>query len=230
MLRAIAIDDEPVALEVIRQHCRNISFIELEATFTNPNEAIAWLQQGQTDLLFLDIQMPDLSGLELLKALQPRPVTIFTTAYSEHAVKGFELDALDYLLKPFSAERFLKACQKAKDLFDLKQAANSGDKHLYIKTGYEQVRINLDELIYVQSAGNYVSFITADQKILSRLTMAETEAMLPASAFVRIHRSYIVSRKHITRLDKNKVYCNDTPLPVGAGYSINFSAQGRTIQ
>lgn len=220
MLRAIAIDDEPVALEVIRQHCRSIDFISLEAAFTNPNEAIAWLQQGQTDLLFLDIQMPDLSGLELLKALQPRPFTIFTTAYSEHAVKGFELDALDYLLKPFSAERFLKACQKAKELFELKQSA--AGKYLFIKTGYEQVRLNLDELIYVQSAGNYVSFFTAGQKILSRLTMAETEALLPASAFVRIHRSYIVSRKHITRMDKSRVYCNEVVLPVGAGYSVSF--------
>jgi DNA-binding LytR/AlgR family response regulator len=218
MLRAIAIDDEPVALEVIRQHCRTISFIELEATFTNPNEAIAWLQQGQTDLLFLDIQMPDLTGLELLKLLQPRPITIFTTAYSEHAVKGFELDALDYLLKPFSASRFLKACQKAKELFDLKQAA-AGEKHLFIKTGYDQVRLSLDEILYVQSAGNYVSFITPGQKILSRLTMAETEALLPDSAFVRIHRSYIVSRKHITRLEKNKVYCSDIALPVGTGYA-----------
>jgi DNA-binding LytR/AlgR family response regulator len=218
MLRAIAIDDEPVALEVIRQHCRTIPFIQLEATFTDPHAAIAWLQQGHTDLLFLDIQMPDLSGLELLKVLQPRPVTIFTTAYSEYALKGFELDALDYLLKPFSAERFLKACQKAKELLELKQAAAGGEKYLYIKTGYDQVRVALDDILYVQSAGNYVSFILTNQKILSRLTMAETEALLPASAFTRIHRSYIVSRKYINRVERNKVYCNEVALPVGGGY------------
>ncbi len=219
MLRAIAIDDEPVALEVIRQHCGGIPFIQLDATFTDPLAAIAWLQQGHTDLLFLDIQMPDLSGLELLKGLQPRPVTIFTTAYSEYAVKGFELDALDYLLKPFSAERFLKACQKARELLELKQAAANGEKYLYIKTGYEQVQVALDDILYVQSAGNYVSFILSKQKILSRLTMAETEALLPAPAFIRIHRSYIVSRKYISRLDKSKVYCNGVALPVGAGYA-----------
>lgn len=219
MLRAIAIDDEPVALDVIRQHCQCIPFIQLEEVFTDPHKAIAWLQQGHTELLFLDIQMPDLSGLELLKQLQPQPITIFTTAYSEHAVQGFELDALDYLLKPFSAERFLKACQKAKDFYDLQQAHSGAHKHIFIKTGQEQVRINLDELLYVQSAGNYVSLMLTNQKILSRLTMAETEALLPAGEFIRIHRSYIVSRKHITRLEKGKVYCNDIPLPVGPGYT-----------
>jgi DNA-binding LytR/AlgR family response regulator len=220
MLHAIAIDDEPVALEVIRQHCQHIPFIQLEGAFTDPHKAIAWLHQGHTDLLFLDIQMPDLSGLELLKVLQPRPITIFTTAYSEHAVQGFELDALDYLLKPFSAERFLKACQKAKDFYELQQAHSGAHKHIYIKTGHEQVRIGLDELLYVQGAGNYVSFMLAGQKILSRLTMAEAEALLPMRDFIRIHRSYIVSRKHITRLEKNRVMCNDVPLPVGPGYTL----------
>jgi DNA-binding LytR/AlgR family response regulator len=219
MLRTIAIDDEPVALEVIKRHCRSISFIQLEATFTNPLQAMTYVQQGHTDLLFLDIQMPDLSGLELLKKLQPRPITIFTTAFSEHAVQGFELDALDYLLKPFSAERFLKACQKAKDLFDLKNALPAAERYLYIKTGGEQVKVLVDDILYVQSAGNYVSFILTSQKILSRLTMAETEVLLPASDFIRIHRSYIVSKKHITRLEKNKVHCKDIALPVGAGYA-----------
>jgi two-component system, LytTR family, response regulator len=222
MLRAIAIDDEPVALDVIRRHCRSISFIDLQAGFTDPHQAIAWLQKDQTDLLFLDIQMPDLSGLELLKTLQPRPLTIFTTAYSEHAVKGFELDAIDYLLKPFSEERFEKACQKALGLFEMKQAASGKQKYLYIKTGYEQVRVAVDDIVYVQSAGNYVSFMLNRQKILTRLTMAETEAMLPASAFVRIHRSYIVAKGHITKLEKGKVYCGDAGLPVGAGYAVSL--------
>ena len=141
MLRTIAIDDEPVALQVIQQHCRTIPFIQLEATFTNPIEAISWLQKGQTDLLLLDIQMPDMSGLELLEKLHPRPLTVFTTAYSEHAVQGFELDAIDYLLKPFSAERFLKACQKAKELFDLRNSASPAERSIFIKTGFEQVRV-----------------------------------------------------------------------------------------
>lgn len=218
MLRTIALDDEPVALQIIQQHCRTIPFVKLEATFTNPNEAVTWLQKGTTDLLLLDIQMPDISGLELLQSLQPRPLTVFTTAYSEHAVQGFELDAIDYLLKPFSAERFLKACQKAKELFDLRNAVSPAEKFMFIKTGTEQVRVAFDDILYVQSAGNYVSFMLKDGKLLSRLTMAETEALLPTPAFIRVHRSYIVSRKHICRLEKNKVYCNEAAIPVAPGY------------
>ncbi len=218
MLRTIAIDDEPVALQVIEQHCRTIPFIQLEATFTNPHEAISWLQKGQTDLLFLDIQMPDISGLELLQKLHAWPLTVFTTAYSEHAVQGFELDALDYLLKPFSAKRFLKACQKAKELFDLRNTASPTQKFIFIKTGVEQVRVAFEDILYIQSAGNYVSFILKDGKLLSRLTMAETEALLPAHDFIRIHRSYIVSHRHINRFEKNKVYFNQTSIPVGSAY------------
>ena len=219
MLRTIALDDEPVALQIIEKHCRTIPFVKLEATFTNPNEAVSWLHEGKTDLLFLDIQMPDISGLELLQGLHPRPLTIFTTAYSEHAVQGFELDAIDYLLKPFSAERFMKACQKAKELFDLRNAVSPAEKFIFIKTGAEQVRIAMEDILFVQSAGNYVSFMLKDSKLLSRLTMAETEAMLPAPDFIRVHRSYIVSRRHINRFEKTKVYCNDITIPVAPGYA-----------
>lgn len=219
MLRTIAIDDEPVALQVIQQLCRTIPFIQLEAVFTNPNEAISWLQEAHTDLLFLDIQMPDISGLELLQKLHPRPLTIFTTAYSEHAVQGFELDAIDYLLKPFSAERFLKACQKAKELYDLRKTVSPAARSIFIKTGFEQVRIAFEDILYVQSAGNYVTFMLKDGKLLSRLTMAETEDLLPAPDFIRIHRSYIVSRRHINRIEKNKVYCNHISIPVGSAYT-----------
>ena len=219
MLKTIALDDEPVALQIIQQHCRNIPFVQLEAVFTNPNEAVSRLREGNTDLLFLDIQMPDISGLELLQGLPQRPLTIFTTAYSEHAVQGFELDAIDYLLKPFSAERFLKACQKAKELFDLRSTASSAEKFIFIKTGTEQVRIAMEDILFVQSAGNYVSFMLKDGKLLSRLTMAETEALLPAPDFIRIHRSYIISRRHINRFEKSKVYCNEFTIPVAPGYA-----------
>jgi DNA-binding LytR/AlgR family response regulator len=219
MLRTIALDDEPVALQIIQQLCRTIPFVKLEATFTNPNEAVSWLQEGNTDLLFLDIQMPDISGLELLQGLHLRPLTIFTTAYKEHAVQGFELDAIDYLLKPFSAQRFLKACQKAKELFDLRNAVTPAEKFIFIKTGSEQVRVAMEDILFAQSAGNYVSFMLKDGKLLSRLTMAETEALLPAPDFIRIHRSYIVSRRHINRFEKNKVYCNEITIPVAPAYA-----------
>lgn len=222
MILAIAIDDEPIALEVIRQHCRQIPFIHLEESFTNPDEAVNWLSSHETDLLFLDIRMPDISGIDLLKKLTPAPLTIFTTAHSEHAVQSFELDALDYLLKPFSTERFLKACQKAKDWLELRAAA-ARDSSLFIKTGYEQVKVLLDEIMYVQSAGNYVQFFLSNQKkILARSTMAETVAMLPPEYFVRIHRQYIVGKKHIRKVDKSNVGLDGISLPVGAGYRVDF--------
>lgn len=222
MIRAIAIDDEPIALEVIRQHCQHIPFIQLQASFTNPDEAMNWLDHNEADLLFLDIRMPDISGIDFLKRLNPAPPAIFTTAHSEHAVQSFELDALDYLLKPFSTERFLKACQKAKDRLDLRAAA-AKDRSLFIKTGYEQVKVLLDEIMYVQSAGNYVQFILTNQKkIMSRSTMAETVAMLPAENFVRIHRQYIVGKKHVKKIDKNGVMVEGISLPVGAGYGVDF--------
>jgi DNA-binding LytR/AlgR family response regulator len=202
MIRAIAIDDEPIALEVIRQHCRAIPFIQLDADFTDPLAAMAWIKDKPVDLLFLDIRMPDISGLDLLKQME-----------------SFELDAVDYLLKPFSAERFLKACQKAKDLLGFRSAAMQ-DAHIFVKTGYEQVKILLEEIWYVQSAGNYVQFVLGNQKIMTRLTMAETAALLPPADFIRIHRQYIVGRKHINRMDKATVYCHDVPLPVGAGYAM----------
>lgn len=219
MLRAIAIDDEPFALEVIRQLCRDIPFVQLDNTFTNAHRGIEYLNRERPDLLFLDIKMPDISGLELLKQISPKPITIFTTAFSEHALKGFELDALDYLLKPFSAQRFLRACEKAKELFDLKTAAQANNEHIFIKTGYEQIKVLVNEILYIQSAGNYVQIVLQDQKITTRLTMAEAESLLPSNDFVRIHRSFIVAINHVDRLERGRLYCNGVELPIGAGYS-----------
>jgi DNA-binding LytR/AlgR family response regulator len=222
MLYTIAIDDEPIALEVIKSLSSKVPFIELKACFTNAFEALTFLQQEKTDLIFLDIKMPDISGIDWLRSVPQPPMVVFTTAYSEHAVESFELDAVDYLLKPFSLARFLKACNKAQELFTLRNAERGRDadaRYVFIKSGYEQVKVALGDILYVQSAGNYLYFILADQKILTRLTMNEAEALLPASGFTRIHRSYIVANEKITRMDKNSVWMNDIHLPVGAGYS-----------
>ena len=149
-------------------------------------------------------------------------MVIFTTAYSEHAVQSFELDAIDYLLKPFSLSRFLKACNKANEQHELKKNnshANCQPHHsIFIKSGYEQIRVALNDILYAESNGNYMQFVLADKKILSRLTMNETEALLPSKDFIRIHRSYIVAKKHITKMDKASVWINATELPVGANY------------
>lgn len=222
MLHTIAIDDEPIALEVIKSLSGKVPFIELKACFTNAFEALGYLQKEKVDLIFLDIKMPDITGIEWLKSVPQPPMVVFTTAYSEHAVESFELDAVDYLLKPFSLARFLKAANKANELARLKNMADSGgtkEEYVFIKSGYEQVRILLDELLYIQSAGNYLHFICSNQKVLARLTMNEAEELLPALKFTRIHRSYIIANKHVTRFDKNAAWIGNTAIPIGAGYS-----------
>ena len=221
MLKAIAIDDEPIALEVIRNLSSKIPFIEVIKFFTDAFEASAFLQKQKVDLIFLDIKMPDISGIDFLKSIPNPPMVIFTTAYSEHAVQSFELDAIDYLLKPFSQSRFLKACNKAYDQYTLKNNLTGSvneDASIFIKSGYEQIRVALDEILYVESSGNYMQFILTNQKILSRLTMNEVEDLLPASAFVRIHRSYIVAKKKITKIEKSAVWIKQTELPIGSAY------------
>jgi len=225
MLKAIAIDDEPVALDVIKSLAAKITFMQVAASFTNAFDAIPFLQQQKVDLIFLDIKMPDISGIDFLQSLQRPPMIIFTTAYSEHAVQSFELDAVDYLLKPFSQARFLKACTKAYEQHRLKNNGSSAPvapKHIFIKSGTEQLRVELEDILFVESSGNYMQFVTAAKKITSRLTMAEAEALLPADAFVRIHRSYIVAKKHITKMDKGSVWIKQTELPVGAAYTDNL--------
>ena len=217
MLTAIAIDDEPMALEIIKKHAAHISFVDIKQTFTNAFEAAAWLQKEKVDLIFLDIKMPDISGIDFLHALQNPPLVIFTTAYSEHAVQGFELNAVDYLLKPFSAARFLKACNKAYELQQLK--TGGGNASIFIKSGYGQVQVALSEIQYIESSGNYVQLVLADKKILSRLTMNEAEVLLPKGSFVRIHRSYVVAKKRITKVEKNIVWVGNTTLPVGTNYA-----------
>ncbi len=221
MLKAIAIDDEPIALDVIKSLTDKITFIEMAEYFSNSFEAMQFLQTTKIDLLFLDIKMPDLSGIELLKSIPNPPMVVFTTAYSEHAVESFELDAIDYLLKPFSLARFLKSCNRAYENYDLRKTKNdagSGLSHVFIKSGYEKIRVDLKDVLYAESNGNYVTLILENKKIISRLTMSEAEAFLPVTGFIRIHRSYIVSKAQIQKIDKKSIWIHDTELPISSLY------------
>jgi len=224
-LTAIAIDDEPVALAVIKNHAAMVPFLEMKGFFTNAFDAIDFLSKEKVDLLFLDIKMPDISGLDFLSSLPSPPMTVFTTAYSEHAVKSFELDAIDYLLKPFSLIRFMKACNKANSLLQLKQqngtpaVAKEQPDYIFVKSGYEQFRIVLEDILYLESAGNYVNFILTDRKLISRLSMQEAVDLLPMGAFTRVHRSYIVANNKIERADRNSLYIKNIPIPIGAAYA-----------
>lgn len=220
MLKAIAIDDEPIALEVVKNLAAKIPFLSVKGFFTDAFDAAEFLNKEKIDLIFLDIKMPDISGIDFIRSIPNPPMVIFTTAYSEHAVQSFELNAIDYLLKPFSLTRFLKACNKAHEQFELrKNSNNSGEPSaIFIKSGYEQLRVEFSNILYAESSGNYMHFVLADKKITSRLTMNEAEALLPAASFVRIHRSYIVGKNHIHKIEKDSIWINQTQLPIGASY------------
>jgi two-component system, LytTR family, response regulator len=220
-MKAIAIDDEPIALDIIRAHASRVPFLELKATYTDAFKALDYLQKEPVDLLFLDIKMPDISGIEFFNSLSKKPLLIFTTAYSEHAVTSFEMDAVDYLLKPFSLSRFIKACNKAYELYNFRNAGEKTD-HLYIKTGYEQVKVLYEDILYLEATGNYVTFVTRDKNILSRSTFAEAAAILPEQKFVRIHRSYVVALNKIEKADRQQVTVAGRKIPVGEAYGGNL--------
>ena len=217
-MKAIAIDDEPMALEVVRSLAAKVPYLDLKASFTDAFKALAYLQQEPVDLLFLDIKMPDITGLEFVASLQKKPLVIFTTAYSEHAVTSFELDAIDYLLKPFSLARFVKACNKAQELLQLRSQALSPKDYLFLKTGYEQVKVHYDEILYMEAAGNYITFVLEGKSILSRMTINELCEQLPPDKFTRVHRSYIVAKDKIDKIERHQVSIKGNQVPVGSSY------------
>ncbi|MBN7801216.1 response regulator transcription factor [Algoriphagus aestuariicola] len=218
-MKAIAIDDEPIALEVIQGLTDKVTFVEMVGYFSSGLEAMQFMKPNAVDLIFLDIKMPDMSGLEFLKAFPNPPMIVFTTAYSEHAIEGFEHDAIDYLLKPFSLTRFLKACNKAYEQHSLRENSPPSTPALqpfiFVKSGYENVRVEFKDLLYAEALGNYVQLVLEDRKIITRLTMSEAEVLLSARGFLRIHRSYIVAKNRILKFDKKSLWITNTELPIG---------------
>jgi DNA-binding LytR/AlgR family response regulator len=215
MISAIAIDDESYALEVIKAHASRVPFLELKATFTDAVQGLEYLKSESVQLVFLDINMPDISGIDLASLLSKETLVIFTTAYSDYAVKGFELDALDYLLKPFNLSRFLKACQKAQEWIDLQPKEESA--FLFVKTGDGQVRIDFSALVSCEAQGNYVTFQLSDQKIQSRLTLSETEKLLP-SYFIRTHRSFLANKNLVTKAERHQLHLGSFRIPISSSY------------
>ncbi|WP_192349662.1 LytTR family DNA-binding domain-containing protein [Algoriphagus sp. Y33] len=215
MIQAIAIDDESMALEVVKSHASKVPFLELIAVFTDGVEGLEYLKTNSVDLVFLDINMPDISGVELAALLPKETLVIFTTAYSDYAVQGFELDALDYLLKPFNLMRFLKACQKAQEWLELQPSREP--QFIYVKTTEGQLKVRFDELMCCEATGNYVTFHLRNEKIISRSTLAEIEKSLP-SFFLRTHRSYIVNMKLVEKAERHQLLIGTHPFPVSSTY------------
>lgn len=232
-MKCLVIDDEPKAIRVLETYIEKIPSLELVGSYREALKAMDYLQNNSVDLLFLDITMPDLTGLQFLQSLAQKPLVIFTTAYSEYALESYEYGAVDYLLKPIEFERFLKAANKASRQWQLsrqqpppvtlvnKSDTQSGQTVL-VKSGTGIHQVTLDDILYVEGAGNYVIFVMPNRKIMSPLTMKEATSTLPTERFVRIHKSYIVNLRHINLIERHHLKVGKTLLPIGRLYRQGF--------
>lgn len=230
-IRCGIVDDKPLAIDVIRLYVDKIPFLQVAHTTTNPLDALEWVNAQAVDLLFLDIQMPELTGLQVAMLTESRVRVIFTTAYADYALVGFEHNAIDYLLKPVSFERFYKAALKARVWFDgtvavkptaIPDSLEPVKSHLFIKVNAKLMKVAFDELLYVQAMENYVVFHTLNGKLMTLQNMKQTEEQLPGNQFVRVHKSFIVNTDKIDSVERNRVFINQTVIPVGDVYRESF--------
>ncbi|MCA0230073.1 MAG: LytTR family DNA-binding domain-containing protein [Bacteroidetes bacterium] len=228
-LRCIAVDDEPLALELLEDNIRQVPFLELVASCHNAFEAMDILHEQGADLIFLDIQMPGITGVQFLKSIQGQnttPMVIFITAYEQYALEGFELDVVDYLLKPVAFERFLKSVNKAYDLFKLHQQTptEQTSTHFFVNANYALVKIRYDEILYIEGLKDYVKIYlsSARHPVITRMTLKGIEQKLPSHEFMRIHKSYIVSLDKIQSVRNLKIHIGEAVIPVGEQYVEEF--------
>ena len=227
MIKCIAIDDEPLALKQIASYVEKTPFLELKKVFESPIDTLSYLQNNQIDLMFVDINMPDLNGMDFVKSIENPPKIIFTTAYSEYALEGFKVDALDYLLKPIDYATFLKASNKAKKWFDLQnlkpEQINSNEDFLFIKSEYKILKVKLKDIKYIEGMREYVRIhLTNEKPIMTLLSMKVVAQQLPSNSFMRIHRSYIVNLNMITTIERNRIVFDKVYIPVSENYKEDF--------
>jgi len=223
MLNCIAIDDEPLALELLEDNISTVPFLKLVASCSNPIEAMKILQHESVDLIFLDIQMPGLTGLQFIKTIPVKPMFILITAYEKYALEGYELDVVDYLVKPVSLERFIKACNKAWDLHQLKiknQAGTEAPSYFFINADYSLVKVVFSDIMWVEGLKDYlkIHLKSTSKPLVARMTMKAIEEQLPPAMFVRVQKSFIVSKNYVTSVRKNSIFINDIEIPVGDNY------------
>ncbi|MGC4035781.1 MAG: response regulator transcription factor [Chitinophagaceae bacterium] len=230
MLRCIAIDDEPLALELLEDNIGQVPYLQLIASCSNAVEAMKVLQEQTVDLIFLDIQMPGLTGLQFLQSLTVKPMAILITAYEKYALEGFNLDVVDYLVKPVSLDRFIKACNKAKELHQLRNKPDmpSGAKadYIFVNVDYSLLKVVFNDIMWIEGLKDYIRIHlkNSTKPIITRMGMKAIEDELPSSQFIRIHKSYIISKQHITAVRKNSVFLENTELPVSDNYRDAISA------
>ena len=226
ILKCAIVDDEPLALELLASYVKKIPFLELTGKYGNAIESMNGLNDNPVDLIYLDIQMPELNGLEFARMLPERTRVVFTTAFDQYAIDGYRVNALDYLLRPISYVDFLAAANKALQWFNLIDGQTPADevKSIFVKSDYKLLQIDLDRIKYVEGLKDYVKIYTDDspRPILSLMNMKAMEQMLPESRFIRVHRSFIVQKGKIREIDRNRIVFGDVYIPIGDSYKQAF--------
>lgn len=232
-INCVAIDDEPMALEIIRDYASRIPFMNLEQTFENALNSIDYIRSNKTDLLLLDVQMEGLNGIQLVQILKHKPMVIFTTAHDKYAIEGFDIGAIDYLLKPFTFERFLKAITKAYEKLqvpedhDHKESQNGSNGHhnngiIFIKTEFRLEKINVSDILYVEGMSDYLRIVTTQKRLMTLMNFKKMEEMLPVANFCRVHKSYIVALDKIENIERNRIKIADRLIPISDTYKKPF--------
>ena len=220
-MKCIIIDDEPLAIEVLKMHLSKFDNVRLVASFTNPLQAFEIIEREKIDFLLIDINMPEINGLEFIKSLSYKPLVVITTAYKEYAVKGYELDVLDYLIKPVSFERFIRMMNKVMQRLYQEHHFRKNiliEPHIFIKSNKKLIKVNLTDILYVESLKDYVKVVTVTGSYLVYKSITAFTEELPESMFLRIHRSFSISLNKITAVNGNQVELNDKVLPIGRNY------------
>lgn len=226
-ISCIAIDDEPLALEIIEEYIEKVPFLNLLKTFNSGLESLEFLKKEEVDLIFLDIQMDDLTGFQFLRVLNNPPSIIFTTAFENYALDGFEWGAIDYLLKPISFERFVRACDKVTQRLYPNQSVevtipNHREDYIFIKTGYSLQKVCFKDILYIEGQRDYLKIVTSDEGVMTLQSFKDISTLLPADTFVRTHKSYMVSMDHIDKIENNRILIGDTRIPISETYSSLF--------
>lgn len=220
MITCIAVDDEPMALEVIERYCTKSDLVQLKAVFREPVKAVEFLGRERIDLIFVDINMPDISGMQLVQTLSPKPMIIFTTAYSHYAAESYNLNAVDYLLKPITFERFLTAINKAVAALPGKQsfAGKDDDASVFFKSGPQTYQVRVRDILWLEKDGNYINLHLKDRTILIRESMVDIFDLVSPAEFIRVHKSYVVAIKHIAMIETHQLTINGEKIPIGSTY------------
>ena len=231
-MKCVIIDDEPLAVDLLKEFVSKVDALELVNTFTNAIDAISIINQSNIDLILLDIEMPHFSGIDFINAIEKKPLIIFTTAYSDYAVEGFNLGAVDYLVKPIPFHRFLKAVVRAQQIFAPQNLPQNNPvvaipeiepDFMFVRAEYENVKLNFSDILFIEGLKDYVKIYTTDNKyILTLLSLIKLENLLSTKGFARIHRSYIINIKHVKSIQKNKVIIADKRIPISESYKTSF--------